>query len=105
MMLNDVKYRPAGIPARCRLELFDELVGIKLVHGRLALDDALGEIEVLQIGEAFHIDLAELFLAGIDQRGIVIESRLHRAFLAFPSGTKLTKSSAALLGSSMMSFM
>ena len=39
--------------------LFDELIGIEVLDRRLLLDDALGEIEVLQLGQALDIDLAE----------------------------------------------
>src|SRR6516162_5037996 len=68
---------PAPAISACRLPnvLLYELVRIQVVHRRLLLDDALGEVEVLQPGDALRVDFAELLLSGIDQL-VVIGERL-----------------------------
>src|SRR5229473_600733 len=52
---------------------FDEFVAVKIFERRLSLDEALGQIEVLQLSETFHIDLSQLPLTGIDQGGVIVE--------------------------------
>src|SRR3984957_19744706 len=47
--------------------LLHELIGIEIVDRRLLLDDALGEIEVLQLGQPVGVDRAENLLARINQ--------------------------------------
>src|ERR1043166_8559114 len=51
--------------------LLDELVGEQLLDRGLLRDDAFGEIEILELAEPLHVDLAELALPDIDQLGVV----------------------------------
>src|SRR5262245_29507767 len=73
--------RSAAVKAQASL---DELVAVELLDRRLALDQAFGEIEVLQRAQALDIDLAELLLARIDQRRVILQRGFDRAFLALP---------------------
>src|SRR6266851_354029 len=96
---------PACRPGRVRRRLLDELIGVEFLDRRLALDDALGKIEILQVAQALHVDLAEPLLSGIDQRGVILQRSLHRALLAFPFRDEIDEIVGRLAGSSMMSFM
>src|SRR5207302_7867439 len=61
-----------------------EFIRIKLADRRLLPDDALGEIEILELGDPVDVDFTQHFLSWIDQRGVVFERRLDAAFLALP---------------------
>ena len=83
-----------------------ELVGEELVDRRGLLDEALGQIEVLQLGEPRRRSSRRDLLPRIDILGVHVERVLDAlSSLPFHSGTNDTNSSAALSGSSMMSFM
>src|SRR5262245_2495709 len=86
-------YLPALLPL-----LLDELIGVEVLERRFALDDPLRQIEVLQIAQPLDIDLAELPLAWIDQRGVVVERGLDRAFLALPFRNEVDEILGGLVG-------
>src|SRR5262245_38407667 len=67
-----------------RATLFDELVGVELLDRRRLLDEALRQIEVLQLGEPRRVHLAEHLLSRVDRLGVHLEREPHAAFLAFP---------------------
>src|SRR5215470_17273882 len=74
-------------PARLSIAaLIDERVAVEFLDGRRLLDEALGQVEILQALEALRVDFTELRLPRIDQLGVVVERRFHRAFLTLPLG-------------------
>src|SRR6266576_7281240 len=71
-----------GGRAICRL--LDEFVAVELLDRRRLLDEAFGQIEVLQLGEPLGVDLAQLLLSRVDQVRVHGERESHCPFLSLP---------------------
>src|SRR5262249_25977308 len=76
---------PAHIRAvRVVARLLDERVAVEFFDRRRLLDEALRQVELLQLGEPLRVDLAQLLLSRVHQLRIHIEREADRAFLSLP---------------------
>src|SRR5215813_6776254 len=85
-------------PGVARYFLLNKLIGEEFLDRRLLLDDALGEIEILQYRHSLGVYCAEHFLSRIDQLVVIGERFLHLIFLASPFRHELDEVRRCLVG-------